>query len=59
VIVSTFTLSSKKLIVHFLLYGLINHTVRECGALTLADVHVWLLIFVDDLVLTSELEMGL
>jgi hypothetical protein len=32
---------------------------RECDALTLMDVHVWLLLFVDDLVLTSESEVGL
>ncbi len=32
---------------------------RECDALTLADVHVWLLLFVDDLVLTSESKVGL
>jgi len=32
---------------------------RECDAPTLANVHVWLLLFVDDLVLTSESEVGL
>jgi len=32
---------------------------RECDALTLADVRVWLLLFVDDLVLTSESKVGL
>ncbi len=32
---------------------------RECDALTLADVHVWLLLFADDLALTSESEVGL
>jgi len=32
---------------------------RECDALTLADVHVWLLLFADDLTLTSESEVGL
>jgi hypothetical protein len=32
---------------------------RECDAPTLADVHVWLLLFTDDLVLTSESEVGL
>jgi len=32
---------------------------RECNASTLADVHVWLLFFVDDLVLTSKSEVGL
>jgi hypothetical protein len=32
---------------------------RECDAPTLADVHVWLLLFADDLVLTSESEVGL
>jgi hypothetical protein len=32
---------------------------RECDAPALADVHVWLLLFADDLVLTSESEVGL
>jgi hypothetical protein len=32
---------------------------RECDAPTLTNVHVWLLFFVDDLALTSELEVGL
>jgi hypothetical protein len=32
---------------------------RKCNAPTLADVHVWLLFFVDDLALTSESEVGL
>ncbi len=32
---------------------------RECDAPTLADVHVWLLLFADDLVLTLESEVGL
>jgi hypothetical protein len=32
---------------------------KECNALTLIDVHVWLLFFVDDLILTSKLEVGL
>jgi hypothetical protein len=32
---------------------------RECDALTLANVHIWLLLFVNDLVLTSESEVGL
>jgi hypothetical protein len=32
---------------------------RECDAPALANVHVWLLLFVDDLVLTSEPEVGL
>ncbi len=32
---------------------------RECDAPTLADVHVWLLLFANDLVLTSKLEVGL
>jgi hypothetical protein len=32
---------------------------RECDAPTLADVHIWLLLFADDLALTSELEVGL
>ncbi len=31
----------------------------ECDAPTLADVHVWLLLFANDLVLTSESEVGL
>jgi hypothetical protein len=32
---------------------------RECDASALVDVHVWLLLFVDDLTLTSKLEVGL
>ncbi len=32
---------------------------RECDAPTLANVHVWLLLFVDDLTLTLESEVGL
>jgi len=32
---------------------------RKCDASTLVDVHVWLLLFADDLALTSELEVGL
>jgi len=32
---------------------------RECDAPALVDVHVWLQFFVDDLVLTSESEVGL
>jgi hypothetical protein len=32
---------------------------RECDAPTLADMHVWLLLFADDLVLTSESKVGL
>jgi hypothetical protein len=32
---------------------------RECDAPALADVHVWLLLFADDLVLTLESEVGL
>ncbi len=32
---------------------------RECDAPTLANVHVWLLLFANDLVLTSESEVGL
>ncbi len=32
---------------------------RKCNALALTDVHVWLLLFVDDLALMSELEVGL
>jgi hypothetical protein len=32
---------------------------KDCDALTLADVHVWLLLFVDDLTLTLESKVGL
>jgi hypothetical protein len=32
---------------------------RECDALALADVHVWLLLFADDLALMSKSEVGL
>jgi hypothetical protein len=32
---------------------------RVCDASALANVHVWLLLFADDLVLTLELEVGL
>jgi hypothetical protein len=32
---------------------------KECDALALADVHVWLLLFADDLVLMSESKVGL
>ncbi len=32
---------------------------RECDAPTLANLHIWMLFFVDDLVLTSELKVGL
>ncbi len=32
---------------------------KECDALTLVDVHIWLLFFVDDLALTLESEVGL
>jgi hypothetical protein len=32
---------------------------KECDAPALADVHVWLLLFTNDLVLTSESEVGL
>jgi hypothetical protein len=32
---------------------------RECDASALANMHVWLFFFVDDFVLTSELEVGL
>ncbi len=32
---------------------------RECDAPALADMHVWLLFFADDLALMSELEVGL
>jgi hypothetical protein len=32
---------------------------KECNAPALVDVHVWLLLFADDFVLTLELEVGL
>jgi hypothetical protein len=32
---------------------------RECDASALTDMHVWLLLFVNNLVLTSESELGL
>jgi hypothetical protein len=32
---------------------------KKCDALALADVHVWLLLFVNDLALMSKLEVGL
>ncbi len=32
---------------------------KEYDALALADLHVWLLLFVDDLAVMSELEVGL
>jgi hypothetical protein len=32
---------------------------RECDAPALTNVHVWLLLFTNDLALTSELEVGL
>jgi hypothetical protein len=32
---------------------------KECDAPTLTDVHIWLLLFVNDLVLTSKSEVGL
>jgi hypothetical protein len=32
---------------------------RKCNASTLADVQIWLLLFANDLVLTSESEVGL
>jgi hypothetical protein len=32
---------------------------RECNASAVADLHVWLLLFADDLVLMSESEVGL
>ncbi len=32
---------------------------KECDALALADVRVWLLFFADDLALTSESKVGL
>ncbi len=48
-----------------LLYGLYLDALeghlddKEYDAPTLADLHVWLLLFVDDLALMSELEVGL
>jgi len=32
---------------------------EKCDAPTLSDVHVWLMFFADDLVLTLELKVGL
>ncbi len=32
---------------------------KECDAPTLVDVHIWFLLFANDLVLTSESEVGL
>jgi hypothetical protein len=32
---------------------------KKCDAPALVDVHVWLLLFADDLALTSELKVGL
>jgi hypothetical protein len=32
---------------------------KECDAPALADVHIWLLLFANDLALMSELEVGL
>ncbi len=32
---------------------------RKCDALVLVDMHVWQMLFVDDLILTSKLEVGL
>ncbi len=32
---------------------------KKCDAPALVDVHVWLLLFVDDLILMSESEVGL
>jgi hypothetical protein len=32
---------------------------KECDALALANLHVWLLFFADDLALTLKLEVGL
>jgi hypothetical protein len=32
---------------------------KKCDAPTLGDVHVWLLLFADNLALTSESEVGL
>jgi hypothetical protein len=32
---------------------------KECNAPTLPNVHVWLLLFADDLALTSKSEVGL
>ncbi len=31
---------------------------KECDASSLADVHIWLLLFTNDLTLTSESEVG-
>ncbi len=48
-----------------LLFGLYSDALegrldnRKCDALALANLYVWLLLFVDDLVLMSELEVGL
>jgi hypothetical protein len=32
---------------------------KECDALALANLHIWLLLFVDDLALMSESKVGL
>jgi len=32
---------------------------RDCDALALADLHIWLLLFTDDLAMTSESKVGL
>ncbi len=32
---------------------------KKCNAPALADMHVWLLLFVDDLALTSKSKVGL
>jgi hypothetical protein len=32
---------------------------RKCDALTLANMHIWLLLFTDDLILMSKSEVGL
>jgi hypothetical protein len=32
---------------------------RKCDALALADMHIWLLLFADDLVLMSKSKVGL
>jgi hypothetical protein len=48
-----------------LLFGLYLNTLegrlnnRKCDASALANVHVWLLLFANDLTLTSESEVGL
>ncbi len=48
----------------FVSWGMLNYNYlrldsRECDALALADVHVWLLLFAYDLVFTLESKVGL